>query len=231
MKILPAICALCVICTACGLAACSVPAQPIGSGAIANGAAASAEVAGPATPTVDPQKLETATLAGGCFWSMQRVLDAVPGVITTTVGYTGGSVPNPSYEQVSTETTGHAESVEVVYDSTQISYAQLLDAYWHDIDPVAADGQFCDFGPSYRTAIFYHDAEQQRLAEASKQALAASGRFDQPIVTEIVAAGAFYPAEEYHQKFYLKNPDRYAAYRAGCGRDERLYQIWGSTSR
>ena len=158
-------------------------------------------------------------------------MDEVPGVITTTVGYTGGHVPNPTYEQVSAETTGHAESVQVVFDTAQISYTKLLDAYWHDIDPVAVDQQFCDHGSSYRTAIFYHDAEQQRLAEASKQALAASGRFDQPIVTEIVAASEFYPAEEYHQKFYLKNPDHYAAYRAACGRDERLAEIWGASSQ
>ena len=236
MRRLPVLCTLCVICAACVLAAyvlaaCSVPPQLIGREASDSAAsAATAEPAPTAPPPVDPQNLQTATLAGGCFWSMQRMLDAVPGVITTTVGYTGGTVPNPTYEQVSSETTGHAEAVEVVYDSAQISYAELLDAYWHDIDPVTADGQFCDFGPSYRSAIFYHDAEQQRTAEASKQALAASGRFDQPIVTEIVGAGEFYRAEDYHQKFYLKSPDQYAAYRAACGRDERLYQIWGTPS-
>jgi peptide-methionine (S)-S-oxide reductase len=219
MKLFLSICALCAV---CGLVACSQPAQPIANAALATVVA---------TPVPDPKNLEIATFAGGCFWSMQRMMDEVPGVITTTVGYTGGNVPNPTYEQVSTETTGHAESVEVVFDSAQISYAQLLDAYWHDIDPVAVDQQFCDRGSSYRTAIFYHDAEQQRLAEASKQALAASGRFDQPIVTEIVAATTFYPAEDYHQKFYLKNPDHYAAYRAGCGRDERLAQIWGASSQ
>ena len=214
------------------LAACSVPPQLIGGGALNSAAAAAAAEPVPIpTPPVDPQNLQTATLAGGCFWSMQRMLDAVPGVITTTVGYTGGTVPNPTYAQVASETTGHAEAVEVVFDSAQISYAKLLDAYWHDIDPVTADGQFCDFGPSYRSAIFYHNAEQQRTAEESKQALAASGRFNQPIVTAIVPAGEFYRAEEYHQKFYLKSPDQYAAYRSACGRDERLYQIWGSTSR
>ena len=231
MKRLTVLCALCVLFAAWGLAGCSVPPQGTLSGTPGGGETAAVEAAATATPAVDPQNLQTATLAGGCFWSMQRLLDAVPGVITTTVGYTGGTVPNPTYEQVSSETTGHAEAVEVVFDSAQISYTALLDAYWHDIDPVTADGQFCDFGPSYRPAIFYHDAEQQRTAEASKEALAASGKFDQPIVTEIVAAGAFYPAEEYHQKFYLKSPDQYAAYRAACGRDERLYQIWGGASR
>ena len=181
-----------------------------------------------ATPVPDPQNLATATFAGGCFWSMQRMLDEVPGVITTTVGFTGGTEPNPTYAQVSAEITGHAEAVEVIFDQAQISYADLLDAYWHDIDPVAVNRQFCDQGSSYRSAIFYHDAEQQRLAAASKAALAASGRFEQPIATEIVASTAFYPAEAYHQKFYLKNPSHYALYRAGCGRDARLAEIWGS---
>lgn len=181
-----------------------------------------------ATPIPDPAKLAKATLAGGCFWSMQRMLDEVPGVITTTVGYTGGAEPNPTYAQVSAEITGHAEAVEVIFDTAQISYAALVDAYWHDIDPVAVDQQFCDVGSSYRSAIFYHDAEQQRLAAASKAALVASGRFAQPIATEIVAATIFYPAEEYHQKFYLKNSSHYALYRAGCGRDARLAEIWGA---
>lgn len=182
-------------------------------------------------PSFDPKNLETATFAGGCFWSMQRMLDTVPGVITTTVGYAGGHVVNPTYEQVSTETTGHAESVEVIFDSSQISYTKLLDAYWHDIDPTQIDRQACDWGSSYRSIIFYHNAEQQQLAEASKQALDASGRFDHPIVTEIVAATAFYPAEEYHQKYYLKNPRSYAQYRIGCGRDERLAEIWGASNQ
>ncbi len=152
MRLLPVLRALGVIFAACALAACSVPPQLIGSAAPGSAAAAAttaeatpAAAAGAAAPAYDPNNLQTATLAGGCFWSMQRMLDAVPGVITTTVGYTGGSVPDPTYEQVSSETTGHAEAVEVVYDAAQISYAQLLDAYWHDIDPVTADGQFCDF--------------------------------------------------------------------------------------
>ena len=182
-------------------------------------------------PPPDPKNLATATFAGGCFWSMQRMMDEVAGVITTTVGYAGGTVPNPTYEQVSAETTGHAESVEVIFDTSRISYAKLLDDYWHDINPTEVDQQFCDVGSSYRSIIFYHDAEQQRLAEASKQALEVSGRFNQPIVTEIVAAPTFYPAEEYHQKFYLKSPDHYAAYRAGCGRDAELAKIWGTTSQ
>ena len=140
----------------------------------------------------------------------------------------GGYVANPTYTQVSFELTGHTEAVEVVFDPAQITYAQLLDAFWHAIDPVAVERQFCDRGSSYRSAIFYHGSEQQRLAEASKQALEESGRFAQSIVTEIVMATAFYPAEDYHQKFYLKNPIRYAAYRAACGRDARLAKIWGT---
>lgn len=215
MKRLLVICLFGVI----GLLVACGPAQP----SVAPSAAAAVP-----TPTPDPAKLAKATFAGGCFWSMRRMMDEVPGVITTTVGFTGGTEPNPTYAQVSAEITGHAEAVEVIFDTAQISYAALLEAYWHDIDPVAVDRQFCDTGSSYRSAIFYHDAEQQRLAEASKAALTASGRFDQPIVTEIVAATAFYPAEEYHQKFYLKNPGHYALYRAGCGRDARLAEIWGT---
>ncbi len=209
------------LCAACLLGACAVVTQP---SATTNG-----PVAAVATPVYDPETLETATFAGGCFWSMQRMLDEVPGVITTTVGYMGDeNWPDPTYAQVAAEITEHAESVQVIYDSAQISYADLVDAYWHDIDPVAVDRQFCDHGSSYRSVIFYHDAAQQQVAAASKQALATSGRFTQPIATQIVAASAFYPAEAYHQKFYLKNPDHYAAYRAGCGRDARLAEIWGA---
>jgi peptide-methionine (S)-S-oxide reductase len=169
-----------------------------------------------------------ATFAGGCFWSMQRHFDAVPGVTATVVGYTGGTLANPSYEDVSTEKTGHAEAIEVTYDPARTSYEKLLASYWHYIDPTTRDAQFCDVGSSYRTAIYTHDAEQKRLADASKAAIVASGRFKgEPIVTEIVAAGPFYPAEAYHQEFYKKNPIRYTAYRLGCGRDPALKQIWG----
>jgi peptide-methionine (S)-S-oxide reductase len=210
---------ICVLCVTFGLVACSQPVQPAAN-------VAAPKVAG---PPPDPKNLQTAVFAGGCFWSMQRMMDEVPGVITTTVGYAGGTVPNPTYEEVSSETTGHAESVQVVFDSAQISYAKLLDAYWHDINPTQVDQQFCDRGSSYRSIIFYGNAEQKQLAEASKQALVASGRFSDPIVTEIIAAPTFYRAEEYHQKFYLKNPDHYAAYRAGCGRDASLAKIWGTT--
>ena len=168
-----------------------------------------------------------ATFAGGCFWSMQKAFDGVPGVATVTSGYAGGTKANPSYEDVESGETGHAESVEVKYDPARISYQQLLDVYWHHIDPLTVNSAFCDYGPQYRSIIFYHDAEQRRLAEASKRALDESHRFRTPVVTAIQPATPFYPAEEYHQQFYRKNPGRYEAYRIGCRRDARLQQLWG----
>lgn len=176
------------------------------------------------------ENLAIATFAGGCFWCMEAPFDVLPGVAATVSGYTGGFKNNPSYEEVSAGTTGHAEAVQITYDSTKISFAQLLQVFWRNIDPLASNRQFCDSGSQYRSAIFYHNAEQQRLALASKQQLENSGRFKQPIVTEIVAAAEFYPAEEYHQDFYKKNPLRYKAYRAGCGRDRRLQELWGETA-
>jgi len=169
-----------------------------------------------------------ATFAGGCFWCMEPPFDELDGVISTTSGYTGGSKQNPTYEEVSTGTTGHAEAVQVAYDPKRISYERLLEVFWRNIDPVTPNAQFCDHGTQYRSAIFYHDETQRRLAEESKRTLEASGRFKAPIVTEIVAAGTFYPAEEYHQDYYRKNPIRYKFYRAGCGRDRRLADLWGS---
>ena len=169
-----------------------------------------------------------ATFAGGCFWCMQPPFDKTPGVISTTAGYTGGTKINPTYEEVSDGGTGHAELVQVTYDPSKVTYQQLLDIYWHNVDPLDTGGQFCDRGNQYRTAIFYHGEEQQKLAEASKQALIDSKRFDQPIATEIVAAGPFYPAEDYHQEYYKKNPVRYKFYRWNCGRDQRLTQLWGA---
>ena len=182
-------------------------------------AAASAPAQTPAAATAK------ATFAGGCFWCMESDFDKVPGVISTTSGYTGGATVNPTYVEVGSGRTGHAESVEVVYDPAKVTYAQLLDAYWHDIDPLVKDRQFCDVGNEYRTAIFVHDAEQRRLAEESKKRVEA--QLKAPVYTEIVAASAFYPAEEYHQDYYLKNPVRYKYYRWSCGRDQRLEQIWG----
>jgi peptide-methionine (S)-S-oxide reductase len=177
-----------------------------------------------------PARAETAvaTFAGGCFWCMEAPFDSLDGVISTTSGYTGGSTPEPTYDQVSAGGTGHAEAVQVVYDPEKVTYEKLLDVYWHNVDPTAKNRQFCDVGSQYRSAIFVHDAEQKRLAEASRDALERSGRLGRPVVTEIVEAGPFHPAEQYHQDYYKKNPIRYAYYRRGCGRDARLRELWGS---
>jgi len=166
-----------------------------------------------------------ATFAGGCFWCTEADFDKVPGVISTTSGYTGGKVANPSYEQVSAGGTGHAEAVEVVYDPSKVSYQQLLTYYWRTVDPTVKDRQFCDHGNQYRTAIFVQNDEERKLAQASKKQV--EEQLKKPIYTEIVQAGAFYPAEEYHQDFYLKNPAKYKFYRWNCGRDQRLEQLWG----
>jgi peptide-methionine (S)-S-oxide reductase len=170
----------------------------------------------------------TATFAGGCFWCMEPPFEALPGVVSATSGYTGGRTQDPSYEQVSDGGTGHAEAVQIVYDPSQVSYERLLEVFWHNIDPTAKDRQFCDVGSQYRSAIFFHDAEQQRLAEASKAALGASGRLKGTIQTEITVAGPFYRAEEYHQDYAKRNPLRYRYYRNGCGRDARLEEVWGA---
>jgi peptide-methionine (S)-S-oxide reductase len=171
--------------------------------------------------------LAKATFAGGCFWCMEPPFDKLNGVVSTTSGYTGGNKTDPTYEEVSSGGTGHAESVEVLYDPGKVSYERLLDVFWHNVDPTTRDREFCDTGHQYRTAIFYHDETQKRLAEESKAALERSKPFKDPIVTEIVAAGRFYPAEEYHQDYYKKNPVRYKFYRYNCGRDQRLEQLWG----
>ncbi|MBI3770012.1 MAG: peptide-methionine (S)-S-oxide reductase MsrA [Deltaproteobacteria bacterium] len=171
----------------------------------------------------------TATFAGGCFWCMQPPFEGLPGVRTTTVGYTGGHVVNPTYEQVSAGGTGHVEAVQITYDPARVSYAALLDVFWHNVDPLTAGGQFCDRGSQYRSIIFVHDEEQRRAAESSKLRLEESKRFDRPIVTEIVPASAFYRAEEYHQRYHEKNPVRYQFYRWNCGRDQRLREVWGDT--
>ena len=171
-----------------------------------------------------------ATFAGGCFWCVEEVFQDLDGVISATSGYTGGKEANPTYEQVSDGETGHAEAVEVVYDPKKVSYERLLQLFWHNVDPLTADRQFCDGGHQYRSAIFYHDDAQRELAEASKQAIETSKRFDQPIVTEIVPAAPFYPAEEYHQDYYSKNPLRYKFYKFNCGRAQRLKELWGETT-
>jgi len=174
-----------------------------------------------------PPGLAVATFAGGCFWCMEPPFDELPGVISTTSGYTGGQKKNPTYEEVSAGGTGHTESVEVVFDPAKVTYQQLLDVFWKNIDPTTPDRQFCDVGSQYRSAIFYHSDEQKRLAMASKKTIDDSGRFKQPVVTEIVPAAPFYHAEEYHQDYYKKNPIRFKYYKFGCGRAKRLEQLWG----
>jgi peptide-methionine (S)-S-oxide reductase len=174
--------------------------------------------------------LEKATFAGGCFWCMQPAFDHIPGVVGTTVGYTGGDKQHPTYEEVSDGGTGHAESIEVTFDPKKVTYQQLLNVFWHNIDPTSKDREFCDVGHQYRTAIFFHGAEQEREAKASEKEIEETKPFKDPIVTEIVAASTFWPAEDYHQDYYLKNPVHYKFYRYNCGRDERLRELWGAAS-
>jgi peptide-methionine (S)-S-oxide reductase len=176
-------------------------------------------------------ELEKATFAGGCFWCMQAAFDDVAGIVSTTAGYTGGHKVNPTYEEVSAGDTGHAEAVQIVYDPEKITYERILDIFWHNVDPTDAGGQFCDRGDEYRSEIFYYNDEQKRLAETSKAALDKSKPFKAPIVTKIVLAGPFYPAEDYHQEYHKKNPLRYKIYRYGCGRDRRLQELWGKEAR
>jgi len=175
-------------------------------------------------------RTQAATFAGGCFWCMEAPFDKLPGVISVTAGYTGGSLKNPTYEQVSAGSTGHAESVQIFYDPARISYSRLLEVFWRNIDPTVKDRQFCDSGHQYRSAIFFHGEEQRRIASESKAALGKNKPFKAPIVTEIVPASEFYPAEEYHQHYYKKNPIRYRYYRGSCGRDARLKELWGSSA-
>lgn len=195
--------------------------------ALLSGIAFSAIVVDLGPPAKSGSGLETAIFAGGCFWCTESDFDKVPGVVSTTSGYTGGTVKNPSYEEVSAGGTGHAESVLVKYDPKKISYAQLLKAYWLSIDPLTANRQFCDGGHQYRSAIFYMNESQKKQAFAYKKSLENSHFFKQPIVTEITAATEFYPAEDYHQDYHDKNPIRYNYYRNACGRDARLEQVWG----
>lgn len=169
---------------------------------------------------------QLATFAGGCFWCMVKPFHEWPGVKRVTSGYTGGHTVNPTYEEVCSGTTGHVEAVEIEFDPTVISYETILSLFWQQIDPTDAGGQFCDRGSSYQTAVFYHNESQRQAAEASKAALAASGRFDKPIVTPVLPAAPFYAAEDYHQNFYQKNPDHYHRYRHGSGRDEFITQNW-----
>ncbi|MGZ8483983.1 MAG: peptide-methionine (S)-S-oxide reductase MsrA [Candidatus Binatia bacterium] len=170
-----------------------------------------------------------ATFAGGCFWCMEPPFDELEGVISTTSGYISGKTKNPTYEQVSTGTTGHTEALQVVYDPKKITYDKLLEVFWRNIDPLAANGQFCDLGSQYRSGIFYHDGNQKSAAEKSKKSI--QTRFKQPVATEITAATVFYPAEDYHQDYYKKNPVRYKLYSLGCGRAQRLEEVWGAAMK
>jgi peptide-methionine (S)-S-oxide reductase len=183
------------------------------------------------TPLAATAHLEKATFAGGCFWCTQHDFEEIPGVFSVVAGYTGGHVPNPTYEQVGRHTTGHAEAIEVLYDPAKISYRQLVDRFWRLVDPTTEDRQFCDWGGvggPYRSEIFYHSEEQKRIAEESKREVERTKTFKEPIVTKITPAAAFYRAEEYHQDYWKKNPTEYHRYRNGCGRDARLAQLWGT---
>lgn len=188
--------------------------------------ALAAGFAGVSTGSADDMEKAVATFAGGCFWCMEPPFDALEGVYTVESGYTGGHKKHPTYKEVCTGETGHAESIQVVYDPGKLSYEKLLDVFWHNIDPTSGDGQFCDRGNQYRPEIFYHTDEQKQLAEASKKKLEESGRFKK-IAVNITAASTFYPAEDYHQEYYKKNPEHYKSYRMGCGRDRRLHELWG----
>jgi len=194
------------------------------------GRASSSEPAQPAAAATVPLPpgAEVAIFAGGCFWCTEADFDKVPGVLSTTSGYTGGNTANPTYAEVSSHATGHAEAVRIVFDPKQVSYPQLLDIYWHSIDPTVKDRQFCDIGSPYRTVIFATDTQQLSEAQASLAALQTSKPFPEPIQTQIELASDFYPAEPEHQNFYKENPLRYEFYRTSCGRDARLAQLWGN---
>ncbi len=177
---------------------------------------------------MDNKEIEKATFAGGCFWCMQNPYDELKGVVSTTVGYTGGHVGNPTYEEVCAGNTEHAEAIEILYDHSQIAYAELLNVFWKNIDPTTLNKQFADVGTQYRTAIFYHSEEQKQSAESSKEEMERSGIYEDPIVTEITPASTFYKAEDYHQKYYEKCPVKYKMYKSGSGREQYLENIWGN---
>jgi len=179
------------------------------------------------TPAMPGPRLERATFAGGCFWCMVPAFDKLEGVLSVESGYTGGHVENPTYDQVSAGGTGHAEAVQILYDPEKISYERLLDVFWHNVDPIAINHQFCDYGDQYRSEIFYHSEKERRLAEQSKAAIEKASLFNEPITTRITPASAFYRAEDYHQNFYKTHPIQYRFYRYLCGRDQRLEQLWG----
>jgi peptide-methionine (S)-S-oxide reductase len=207
-------------------ASATVVASALGALLALPGHALSAEPPLP-SPAARADGLATATVAGGCFWCVEDAFEEIEGVESVASGYTGGSVVRPTYEQVTEGATGHFEAVQIVYDPKRVTYEKLLEVFWRNVDPTDAQGQFCDQGPQYRSAIFVADDEQRRVAEASKRAIDESGRFPGKVATEIRPAGPFYPAEEYHQDYARKNPLRYRFYRTGCGRDRRLREVWG----
>jgi len=181
----------------------------------------------PPASTLGASPSVKAYFAGGCFWCMEEAFEKVEGVVSVVSGYMGGTVANPTYEEVSAGRTGHAESVEVTYDATRVTYQKLLDAFWHNVDPLTPNAQFCDHGTQYRSAIFYSSEEEKRQAEESKAAIEQAKKFPAPIVTQLTPASTFYPAEDYHQDYYKKNPLRYKYYKYGCGRAARLEALWG----
>ena len=192
-------------------------------------AATAATATAPATKSpAKTARTELATFAMGCFWCGETQFESLPGVKSVVSGYSGGPEQNPTYEQVSSGETGHYESVQITFDPGVVSYAKLLDMFWHGIDPTQANGQFCDHGRQYRSVVFTHDATQKKLADDSRRAIEASHVLKQPIVTEILPYTKFWPAEEYHQDFWKKDPERYRSYREGCGRDRRLAELWGA---
>jgi len=210
-----------------GAGRCLVASFMLGALMTSGHAQTSAKPAPAAAPVTATAK---AVFAGGCFWCVESDFDKVPGVLSTTSGYTGGKTANPTYEQVSAHTTGHAEVVEIVFDPAKVTYDKLVSHFWRTIDPTTKDRQFCDEGSPYRTAIFAQDAEQLKIATASRAALEKSKPFKEPIVTEVVMATTFYPAETYHQDYYTKNPLRYKYYRTSCGRDARVKELWGASA-
>ena len=209
-----------------GLYVVLVSALLVAPSAVAGTTASPARKA-PAVDTPETARVATAVFAMGCFWCGETQFEEQPGVQSVVSGYAGGREPNPTYEQVSAGVTGHVESIRITYDPTRTSYEKLLDLFWHGIDPTQDDGQFCDHGAQYRSVVFVADSTQRRLAEASKRAIEKSGVLKAPIVTRILPATRFWPAEEYHQDFWRKDPLRYRSYREGCGRDRRLRELWG----
>jgi methionine-S-sulfoxide reductase len=177
---------------------------------------------------MDSSKVEIAVFAGGCFWCMQHPFDKLNGVVSTSVGYTGGHNENPTYEEVCSGETGHTEAIEIQFDPAQITYSELLDVFWKNIDPTTPNRQFADIGSQYRTVVFYNNEEQKQIAESSKDKMDRSGIHEKPIVTEIIPASVFWAAEEYHQEYYKKSPDRYKRYNSGSGRERYLKKTWGN---